>query len=1392
MKSINEFLAELDKLGIKLWNDKGMLGYRAPKGTLTKKLMSSIKNRKSEILAFLSQQDVEQMPAVTPVSRADEIPMSFGQQRLWFLNRLESANLSYNIAGAFSLMGKINKQALEDSLKQIEERHETLRTTFAEKNGTAYQQINPPSFKLNFLSLEESLANEQSEKIQDLINKEQSHVFSLSNGPLWRVTLLRLNPSKHILLVTFHHIIADGWSLSNFINELSILYEAIVKSQPLTLPELAVQYADYTVCQRSWLVGDVLQKQLNYWQQQLANSPALSTFPTDYPRPPVQRFRGAEIIQSLPQTTVTEIKALAKQQGVTLFMVLEAAFALLLSKYAGAQDVLIGTPIANRQHQEVEPLIGFFVNTLVLRHNLSGNPSFLKFLQQVHQLALNAYQYQSLPFELLVEAIQPERSLSQSPLFQVMFILQNTPPEKRKLADIDLTFMNSQSATSKFDLTVSLEESENRITGIWEYDIDLYKEETIQRIIAHYNNLLNSIISEPDKGIDQLAILDQTEHYQIIYQWNSQGNNVTPNQTVHKMFEVQAEMNPEAVALVFDQQQITYRALNDRANQLAHYLLMSQVGSNKAVGIYCQRSPELIISVIAILKAGFFCVPLDLEYPKERLKYMIDDAKVSIILTQQARLSDWPEYAGLLVNLNDISPALATDNPNIDMTSEELCYVLYTSGSTGQPKGVAMPHQALSNLINWQMEDVKAVNTTQFSPISFDVSFQETFSTLCAGGVLFLFPEALRKDPKALLLYLEEQQIERMFLPVVMLQQLAECAKGKMPLALRRVITAGEQLKITPSIRQWFKNANCILQNQYGPTETHVVSCFTLSEEVDDWPLLPAIGQPVPNTQLYILDSHLQPVPIGVAGELYIGGLQLAKGYFNRPELTDERFLPNPFGEGKIYKTGDICKYQANGNIDYIGRIDSQIKMRGFRIELEEIEQVLEAHQDISKAVVLIDKEKERLIAYLTGHFDSGSITHYLTNKLPQYMIPSVFLKLDNMPLTPSGKIDRKTLSAMEISNTRPSDQFTPPVDFIEQQLANIWQEVLALPMVGVEENFFAIGGHSLLAVHLMARIEQHFGKNLPVATLFQCPTIRAMSDRLRTQQVHSSWTSLVPIRTSDKTIPFFFVPGAGGNVLYIYEMSRLLHQDQAIYGLQAKGLDGTAPYSSIEEMAAYYIKAVKSVQANGPYIIGGHSFGARVAFEMTQQLAKNGEAIAQLIVIDADAPSEEHHINELDGVELLSFFLQIYGDLIKRRPEISTEKLREIIDEEQRLQYVSEQMKAVGLIPKNVSVSELKNIINLFKTNLTIKYLPKDIIKIPITFFRAEEGIKPIDPIWGQDQSLGWHDLSAKSIEMITLPGDHYSIFTHPYVEDLSLKLSQCLVDVTKEVKRHVQDSTH
>lgn len=528
-----------------------------------------------------------------------------------------------------------------------------------------------------------------------------------------------------------------------------------------------------------------------------------------------------------------------------------------------------------------------------------------------------------------------------------------------------------------------------------------------------------------------------------------------------------------------------------------------------------------------------------------------------------------------------------------------------------------------------------------------------------------------------------------------------------------------------------------------------------------------------------------------MAGELYVGGLQLAKGYFNRPELTDERFLPNPFSEGKIYKTGDICKYQANGNIDYIGRIDSQIKMRGFRIELEEIEKVLETHQEISKAVVLV--HKERLIAYITGNFDSGSISHYLTNKLPQYMIPSVFLKLDDMPLTSSGKIDRKTLSTMEISNIRPSDQFTPPGDFIEQQLANIWQEVLVLPMVGVEENFFAIGGHSLLAVHLMARIEQHFGKNLPVATLFQCPTIREMSARLRTQQVHSSWTSLVPIRTSGKNIPFFFVPGAGGNVLCIYEMSRLLHQDQAIYGLQAKGLDGeTEPYSSIEEMAAYYIKAVKSVQANGPYIIGGHSFGARVAFEMTQQLAKSGEAIGQLIVIDADAPSEGHHINELDGVELLSFFLQIYGDLMGRRPEISTEKLREIIDEEQRLQYVSDQMKEVGLIPWNASVSELKNIINLFKTNLTIKYLPKDVIKIPITLFRAKQGIKSIDPIWGQDQSLGWHDLSAKPIEMITLPGDHYSIFTHPYVEDLSLKLSQCLADVTKEVKRHVQDRTN
>ncbi|MHC4454089.1 MAG: non-ribosomal peptide synthetase, partial [Planctomycetota bacterium] len=867
-----------------------------------------------------------------------------------------------------------------------------------------------------------------------------------------------------------------------------------------------------------WLKGEALEMQLSYWKKCLEGAPLLLELPADRPRPAVQSYRGARESIILPCELSESIKSLSCREMGTRFMVMLAAFNVLLYRYTGVDDILVGTPIANRTRMEIEELIGFFVNTLVLRADLSGNPSFSEFLHRVREVALEAYIHQDLPFEKLVEEMQPERSLSYSPLFQVMFAFQNFPSKSLEMSNLTLTTIEVDSKTSKFDLTLFVSETEQGLMVLMEYNTDIFNQDTIRRMLGHYQTLLASITRNPDNSVSTLPILTKGEQDQMLLEWNNTKTDFPHNKCIHQLFEMQVEKSADAVALVYEDDQLSYLELNERSNQLAHYLQKLGVGTDVLVGICMERSLEMVIGILGILKAGGACVPMDPLNPTERLTFMMADARVPVVLTTKSFLDGIPHNGAKIVCLSDEEDIReqAKENPSTKATSDNLVYVIYTSGSTGQPKGVALPHHAISNLISWQLKNTtlsEGARTLQLTSLSFDVSFQEIFTSLCSGGSLILIPESIRQDIENVAIFIANKKIDRLFLPFVVLQQLAEVIqRGNLCISLREVITAGEQLRITSAIYELFNQLeNCSFYNQYGPSETHVVTSYALGDSPKDWPYLPPIGSPIDNTMVYITDSNLQPVPIGVTGELLISGIGVGRGYLNLPEMTKEKFISNPFSKDykdRLYKTGDLVRYLPNGNIEFLGRIDNQVKIRGYRVELGEIEAVLDQFPGVKQVVVLAREDEpgnKRLVAYIVlekGHKQSTSEPRdFLKKKLPEYMIPSVFIMLEILPLLPNGKVDRKALPAPDQKRPELEKEFVAPSTPMEIKLADIWCQLLNLEEVGVNDNFFELGGHSILATQLVFRIAENFQAELPLRVVFESPFIAEIA--LKIEQIN-------------------------------------------------------------------------------------------------------------------------------------------------------------------------------------------------------------------------------------------------------------------------------------------------
>ena len=1006
--------------------------------------------------------------------------------------------------------GELNVSALRDALWEIVKRHEALRTNFVTKDEQPVQVINTaPDLPMETLDLRHMPENQRKEEVRRIIDREGRYPFDISEELLMRVCLLHADENLHILLITKHHIITDGWSGGVFVGELSALYRAFSQHRPSPLPQLPIQYADFSVWQREQMSGDVLEKQLDYWKNQLRDAPDLLPLPTDFPRPPVQSFNGSHETFVIEGNLAQKLKTLGKELKTTLYMTLLTAFNILLSRYSDSRDISIGSPDANRGREKTQALIGFFVNTLVIRTQLTHDVTFRELAAQVRQTTLDAYAHRELPFERLVEALNPERNRGYTPLFQVMFILQNTPDTEFDFPGMNISFLDHADTGAKFDLTLEFQEGPEIIGGNLEYSTDLFTKETILRLTGHFKTLLESITQNPEMPVSQLPIMDNEEREKLLNRWNGPETDFPHDRTIPSLFEEQARKTPDAPVLVFNQNEINFGDLNARANQLAHHLRSEGVKPETVVGIRMERSIDMVTGLLGILKAGGAYVALDPTYPEERLQYMIADSAVKLVLTR----------------LPDEINSFDRENPETGLESGNPAYIVYTSGSTGRPNGVIELHRGAVNRFNWMWnaypfeEDEVCCQKTSQGFVDF---FWELFGPMLKGVPVMIVPTETVKDALVFTRFLADNRITRIVLVPSLLREMLNTLEetGLNPddtlSHLKYWSVSGETFD--PHLVKQFRKTfpNCVLLNIYGSSEVSADATYYKIES-EDFPAAVPIGRPYDNVTVFLLDSQMQPVPTGIPGEIYIGGPGLARGYINRPELTAARFVglkPQISQISQIlFKTGDLGKWLPDGNIEYLGRKDNQIKIRGFRVELGEIEAVLGSHPHVRECAVRMYEESpgnKMLVAYLVSDPEpetaegNRALREFLAGELPDYMVPQFFIPLETMPLTPSGKIDRKSLEKLTLDGFRQSDEeFVAPRTSVEKAMAKIWSELLNIDKVGINDNFFQLGGHSLMATRVIARVREIFSIELSLNQLFESPTIASLSRRFSGEAQH-------------------------------------------------------------------------------------------------------------------------------------------------------------------------------------------------------------------------------------------------------------------------------------------------
>ncbi|MDZ7965826.1 MAG: amino acid adenylation domain-containing protein [Nostoc sp. DedSLP03] len=1766
--------------------------------------------KKALLEKWKAGQFTEQAISKRPFS--DHVPLSFSQQQLWFIDQYYHGSPFYNILGALHLKERLNVTAFKQSLNEILRRHEAWRTTFVTVNGQPRQVIAPElTWDLPIINLEHLSGKHWEPEVQQLATEEAKKPFDLAQGPLVRATLLRLSKEEHVFLLTMHHIVSDGWSSGVFMRELATLYATFSTDQPSPLPELPIQYADFAVWQHDRLQGELLKTQLNYWKQQLSGDLPVLRLPTDRLRPGIATFTGSKEYFTFSKTLTKALNKLSQQEEATLFMTLLAGFNTLLYRYTEQEDILVGSSIANRNRAELEGMLGFFVNTLVMRNDLSGNPSFRQLLSRVREVTLDAYAHQDLPFEKLVEELQPERNLSRNLLFQVMFVLQNAPMPLQKVSGLTLRTLEVDSGTAMFDMFLSIAESEQELTGFLEYNTDLFDSATITRLIKNFQTLLESIVANPNLQISEFQILTVREREQLLIGWNDTGSDYPQNACLHKLFEQQVEHSPNALALIGQSDQLTYKQLNQKANQLAHYLQKLGVTTETFVAICLEQSVEMVIGILAILKAGGAYIPLDPNYPSVRLDFMLSDSQASVLLTQQGILEKLPKSSATTICLNVHKDAVAQEsqeNPISTFTANHLAYVIYTSGSTGTPKGVLGTHKGTVNGLQWlwktypfETEEI----CCQKSGISFVDSVWELFAPLLQGIPSVIIPDTIVKDTQLFIETLSDRKVTRLILVPSLLQVLVN-SYGNLTKNLSKLklwITSGEvlSLDLARAFQELMPTAKLI--NLYGSSEVSAnVTCYDTSL-LPEKPSSVPIGRPIDNTQVYVLDPYLQAVPVGVFGELYISGDGLARSYLNHSELTHKRFIDNPFVPGsKIYKTGDLVRYLNDGNLEYLGRHDDQIKIRGFRVELREIEAVIAQYSDVRECVVIaIDdpQSEKRLIAYVVtetqnlviskenqpqtelyteqlsewekvwdetytqpsvpqdptfnivswnssytgnpippkemqdwvnytierileknptrvleigcgvglllfrlaplctkyvgtdfsqtaldylgkqllilkqareqvtlfqknandfegidadslntvilnsviqyfpsinyllhvlegsvnavepggfvfvgdvrnfllleplhasvelykasdeltkvqlqqrvqkrltqekelvidpaffialkqhipkishvqiqpkrGRHSNNEVTKYrydvtlhigatdnspvkiswmdwreqmltlssvrqlieqtqpeflgltgvpnaristdikmvewltsynnsqivgefrsaleesvkssevdpedfwdlsqdlgytveiswigsdrsgsynvlfkrdktavvkfpgenarvklwnvyannplqgkfarnlvprlrskLQENLPEYMVPSAFVMLDAIPLTPSGKLDKRLLPADDVIRSHSTESFAAPQNHWELALVQIWENLLNISPIGVTDNFFELGGHSLLAARLMAQIHERFGQNLPLSTLFEGSTIKQLAKILSQQISSGSRSPVVAIRSSGSRIPFFCVHPAGGSIIAYPKMASKLDLEQPFYALEQSPNQHETDIVSVEETAAYYIEEIRVTQPEGPYLLGGWCYGGMIAFEMAQQLRRQDQNVCLLAVFDAVFPKTATHIIKDDAqlvIRIAGFLKNFFGIDVP----LSYNELQQFPPDEQFKLL----MRKANIV-NDAELQQFLRIYKLFKAHIQAMrdYVPQ-VYPGEITLFRATDEIThdfQNSEFTSDDPLLGWGKYSEQPIKLIEVPGNHFSMFTEPYVQELARQLRRCFDDI-------------
>lgn len=1364
-----------------------------------------------ELAEYLNRpaEGTPEQPPIIPIPRTGDLPLSLAQSRLWFLTQLDAA-IAYNIPLAFELQGEIQVEALEHSLSEMVRRHEALRTTFPIVDGTAVQRILPPqSVQLPIIDLQ--LASDPQQDVYRLTQEEAQRPFQLATQLPIRFTLLRLSSTSHVLLLTVHHLVADGWSLALMRQELAALYAAFLEGKPSPLADLPFQYADYAHWQQNWLQEGWIEPQLAYWTQQLTGAPPLLELPTDHPRPPVQTYRGGSEFFTLDAELTRRLKGVSQQGGATLFMTLLTAFSTLLSRYSKHEDVVIGSPIANRNRSDIESLIGFFINMLPLRVDLSGNPSFLELLSRVRQVSLEAYANQDLPFDRMLDALQIDRNLSNSPLFQVMFILQNSPLGAVDLPGVEMSALRVESGCAKYDLTLMMEETADGLTAELEFNRDLFDRDTIQRMVGHFQMLLLGIVADPAQPVTRLPLLTQPETHQLLKTWNDTELAYPPEACIHQLFESQAVRTPEAIALIFGSDQLTYQALNEKANQLAHYLRTLGVGPEVLVGICIERSLEMVVGLLAILKAGGCYVPLDPAYPMDRLAYMIENSELPILLTEQALREPFEDQGVQLVCIDTDWETVAQHpitNPDSGVTGENLAYTIYTSGSTGKPKGVQLMHCTAVNFLNAMgvapglaQEDVLLAVTT----ISFDIAVLELYLPLMVGARVVIATREQAADAGQLCNLMTQWGVTVLqATPVTWHMLLARGWQGDGRL---KMLCGGEAMP--RALADQLLQRGGSLWNMYGPTETTVWSAAC---QVGPGEGTVPVAGPIANTQIYVLDNvpgpgtPVQLVPIGVPGEVHIGGDGLARGYRGRPDLTEERFIPDPFSDqpgARLYKTGDLARFRPDGSLEFLGRIDHQVKLRGFRIELGEIEAILTQHPAVKQGAVIVREDvpgDKRLVAYWTVKGDAvptaQELRTFVKGHLPNYMVPSAFVQLDTMPLTPNGKIDRRSLPMPDAAASDRDTACVAPRTDTERQLVEMWETLLNLKPVSIHDDFFDLGGTSLLAVSLISQIQQTFGKDIPLSTLMTSPTLEQLAQVLQPDSAATLETaakgSLVLIKPGTAATPLFLIHDGDGEILLYRTLAQKLKTDLPIYGvLPCSRENHPILHTRIPDMARYYVQQIRAHQPKGPYFLGGLCAGATLAFEIALQLQQEGQEVAMVAILDAADAKAQKRPN-LAASARLNRFGQIFQDSgnasgLGRAQKVVTQATQKVVN---LLTYeVQERFKLFRdrarlqlyryYLDHNLPLPAFVQNIPVRPTHMFAleSYTPQGQFNGEIVLFRATEKSPIFDGTRVDDTPhrdifsdplLGWECRVTEGVAVYDMPGGHSSMLQEPNVQVL------------------------